>query len=532
MSRSVVCVVIAVVMAFWGGISSPSRACLNDWRTRNLKTAPLIQDLLRDPEAEEKERRLLVSRREREIFDQERQRKEHRLVRDLITGRFARLSKEFHRWRIRDRQKKQKSDPNNPIWYDDLAVSYDKLGRYEKAIQAIQKKLRFSTHRYETLANLGTFYIHRAAFQKKTKLFPKGLAFLKEAVALNPDAHFGREIYQILLVEYVMQEGRLSAAKRWSTKRSAIKEGFSAYVMAQSRSGRRFVAEQYFPSLSGDPRALRDAAVRGILGMMRFGRHDSPILLSALGSLLAEGYGINGQRMAVRAFLKASYETKYRRQKAYYHAKAKEILAKTSTEEETNPPIVRVALGQNGLVWEKADPLRWVKFRAFETSFRQEVKEASRWSVKIRRQLRGWLRDKKQDPEALFLRHYLANSSTTTGKLLLLSNKAFSRYLTMAFATPEEYLRHKKPKKERQDQIVAKKAAMQKASESPQPVGVAGVSQRQSQNNSTASEQASGGSPLFAFSFFVLFSVLSVLFLSFRQAQQRRRWEMLSEEPT
>ena len=70
------------------------------------------------------------------------------------------------------------------------------------------------------------------------------------------------------------------------------------------------------------------AAVKGVLGMMRFGHHDSPILLEALGNLLATvPYGDgDGTRLAARAYLKASYEAPEPAAKAAYRDIAREAL--------------------------------------------------------------------------------------------------------------------------------------------------------------------------------------------------------------
>ena len=49
-----------------------------------------------------------------------------------------------------------------------------------------------------------------------------------------------------------------------------------------------------------------EAAIRGVLGMMRFGQHDSPLLLEALGDLLSANVGdYDAKRLAARAYLLA-----------------------------------------------------------------------------------------------------------------------------------------------------------------------------------------------------------------------------------
>ena len=53
-------------------------------------------------------------------------------------------------------------------------------------------------HRYRLLANQGTFYAHRwlAGSRSPTDL-AQAIALVEAAIALNPDAHFGREVIQL-----------------------------------------------------------------------------------------------------------------------------------------------------------------------------------------------------------------------------------------------------------------------------------------------------------------------------------------------
>ncbi len=56
--------------------------------------------------------------------------------------------------------------------------------------------------------------------------------------------------------------------------------------------------------------------------MMKFGKHDSPILLEALGDLLSGSSGTAPKQLAARAYLKASYEVDDPKAKAKYREKA------------------------------------------------------------------------------------------------------------------------------------------------------------------------------------------------------------------
>ncbi len=49
-----------------------------------------------------------------------------------------------------------------------------------------------------TLANLGTLYLHSGNASR-------GKELIARAIAINPDAHFGREKYQLWLAEYIDQ---------------------------------------------------------------------------------------------------------------------------------------------------------------------------------------------------------------------------------------------------------------------------------------------------------------------------------------
>src|SRR6185295_314833 len=113
---------------------------------------------------------------------------------ELITGKFLRHSKEAYEWRIRDRTARLAADPNNLALLDDLAVAHQKVGNTARAIEVMTAADRLAPNRYETLANLGTFHILAGDLER-------GKALVDRALAINPDAHFGRERYQKWLVE-------------------------------------------------------------------------------------------------------------------------------------------------------------------------------------------------------------------------------------------------------------------------------------------------------------------------------------------
>ena len=92
---------------------------------------------------------------------------------DLITGNFLRHSQEYYQWKIVDRNEKIKHHPDSIELYDDLAVSYSKIGKDSLAIQLMLKKDSISPGMYTTMANLGTFYIHHGDSRTGKKVHRK-----------------------------------------------------------------------------------------------------------------------------------------------------------------------------------------------------------------------------------------------------------------------------------------------------------------------------------------------------------------------
>jgi tetratricopeptide (TPR) repeat protein len=118
-------------------------------------------------------------------------------VLELITGKYLRHSPEFYEWRAADRRKRLAADPSNLSLHDDLVVALDRLGRYDQALAAVETAARLRPGRYETEANWGTVLLHAGRLEE-------GLAHIDAAVRINPDAHFGREVYQQKLVRWVI----------------------------------------------------------------------------------------------------------------------------------------------------------------------------------------------------------------------------------------------------------------------------------------------------------------------------------------
>jgi len=215
-------------------------------------------------------------RMEREVFPG---------VQEILAGKFVRHSDAYYEWRLKDRPE----DSKDPAVLDDIAVAHEKLGRTGKAIEIMRGSYARDPERYETLANLGTFLIHAGKLEE-------GLAFIERAIAVNPDAHFGREAIQAEVVRYVLSR-RAEEPEAWS------RDDFSNFEGNADRS--------------------RKELVRGLTGMMFFGRHDSPVLAECLGDVLRR----RERRLSCRAYLSASYSAPDEQAAAAYRELASGALA-------------------------------------------------------------------------------------------------------------------------------------------------------------------------------------------------------------
>lgn len=245
---------------------------------------------------------------------------------ELITGMFLQHGPEFYHWRIQDRERKVEQFPDSLSLFDDLAVAYDKVGDHERAILTAQLTELKAPERYETCANLGTFYLHNGQF-------PKGIQYLQKAIKINPDAHFGRERFQVYLAEYLLSLGQTDTFwlplninkyryqnkpgyhvnQRMVEPDTVINE-ITQYRFRPSKKSDlnfyEFVLRKYHERTGERPGRLPEAelqaALEGIGGMIKFGQLGSPVLLDVMGELLAADQSkMAARRMGALAFLRA-----------------------------------------------------------------------------------------------------------------------------------------------------------------------------------------------------------------------------------
>jgi tetratricopeptide (TPR) repeat protein len=289
---------------------------------------------------------------------------------ELITGKFLRHTKEFYEWRIKDRIEKLKADPENLAYLDDLAVAYEKTGDQAKAIETILRKDKIKPGLYETEANLGTFYLHDGQHKK-------GLEHIERALRINPDAHFGREKYQKSLAEWVAsrrKEGRVGLPLAEFERYSPMMHDFKSFLEGNDPEKRLSDSE-------------REAAIKGILGIMKFGNYESPVVLEALGSLLS-AYGRDrrdqdAKQLAARAYLKAA-----------------DVTSGNAREEYRKMAMGVLSMQTYGPGSDTQLPLE-----VLEKTFRKELAEAEAWYEQVHQDELTWINEGK-NPEVEFDRKY------------------------------------------------------------------------------------------------------------------------------
>jgi hypothetical protein len=143
------------------------------------------------------------------------------MVHDVIHERYPVRGPAYYRERDRIVREKLKTIPPDSQQAfdltDDLGVGLDKLGRAGEAVQPLRDKLarqlkagQGGRQIYTSYANLGTFLIHanmKAAMGGDAKAkanVKEGLVFIQQSINVNPEAHFGREEWQLHIGEFLL----------------------------------------------------------------------------------------------------------------------------------------------------------------------------------------------------------------------------------------------------------------------------------------------------------------------------------------
>ena len=200
---------------------------------------------------------------------------------DLVVGKWHRHSDRYYRERVTRLASASELDLTG---YDDLAVAYERLGERDAAVEVMAQKARTlsgapdAEHQYRYHANLGTFHAHAGRYDD-------ALTELRAAVAINPDAHFGRENFQIELIEYVAAaKADPQLWRRFSFLRHA---GYQVRAHI-GVDGLRFspdASRDWGADWRGERQLDWDKAYKAVAGMLRFGGLEGPELYRSLAEL-------------------------------------------------------------------------------------------------------------------------------------------------------------------------------------------------------------------------------------------------------
>ncbi len=183
-------------------------------------------------------------------------------ARALMTGRWYRHGPAYYRARLERLPAHLEAHPTDLAAYDDLAVAHERLGDRPSAIAVMSEKAKALSshedkeHRYRLHANLGTFFAHSGDLDR-------AITEINKAIAINPNAHFGREIWQKNLIRYV----------RDARANPDLWKNTSAIAYELDRDEIEGI---------GIRKELHDEIVEAYMGMMRFGGIEGAELYRSL----------------------------------------------------------------------------------------------------------------------------------------------------------------------------------------------------------------------------------------------------------
>ena len=143
------------------------------------------------------------------------------MAHDVLVQRFPQHSTAYYQARNELSRKAiaglPEGSPETWPHLDDLCVGLEKIGQTDQAIPLMRDKLArqqlagiTGRQLYTSLANLGTFLIHasfapaRSGDQAALTLFREGIELIRQSVQVNPNAHFGREEWQLVIAQFLL----------------------------------------------------------------------------------------------------------------------------------------------------------------------------------------------------------------------------------------------------------------------------------------------------------------------------------------
>ena len=235
-------------------------------------------------------------------------------IAEVLAGQWERHSDFFYRHRVEAMKALLAKRPDDWEAIDNLAVAEEKLGERDAAIAVLLDKEKRHPGQYTTYANLGTVYIHQGNLDE-------GIACIKKALEINPDAHFGREEYQLQLAEFLKRaavDPELRDDDFLDVRKREFRQPGGSYLFGDD--GKPMMDDIPILGRPGKFAALgiKPNVFDGIVGMIRFGTGQSADLFFALGDLLA----VRGDKnLAYRAYQRA-LDLNYPRPQVVRHAMA------------------------------------------------------------------------------------------------------------------------------------------------------------------------------------------------------------------
>ena len=277
------------------------------------------------------------------------------MVHDVIHDRYPRHGKAYYRERNRrilaaiEKNKDAEGLPPADQFdlIDDLGVGLDSLGEHDEAVRWLRLKLKAQENLglqgralYTSYANLGTFLIHGASSRTVPReQIREGLDYLRNSIAVNPEAHFGREVWQAIVAEFMLAAATsrelllkydmVGNSLKWSFD-PQHRRAMNPWETAKVRSVAAYLQDPkdalQAASLRGTitrvgaeddwrrdvPGAHKDQVpfdepCLGIIGMWRLGGGANPHFALALAETMAR---VNQRRLAWAAYHRAVREAK------------------------------------------------------------------------------------------------------------------------------------------------------------------------------------------------------------------------------
>jgi tetratricopeptide (TPR) repeat protein len=185
-----------------------------------------------------------------------------------LTGWFDRYPSRYYEMRLERVTAELASNPSDLNLYDDVGVACSRLGHHDEAIAWMAKKKTQldqlpeagpADDRYRYLSNLGTFHlIHWISQPESVRSahltdLETSETHIAAALELNPNAHFGREKYQLMLIRWL-----LGKSGQFGDRGTANFLNLDATLMMNPSSG------------SSSPAEL-EAARDGVTGLIQLG---------------------------------------------------------------------------------------------------------------------------------------------------------------------------------------------------------------------------------------------------------------------